>query len=138
MVRNLLIDVFLFYKISNINLSRLFKLIFLLLLNVLLDYSIYLSCSHVLLNFFREFVENAFVFDGYPQESLFEFFKGQSNVIILMILLIFSKVSEYFSHFVCLYNERSQLEDKAEVMPSLEGYFRVVFLLSNRMMTLHQ
>ena len=73
--------------------------------------------------------------DGNSEESLFELFKGQTDSVIFVKLLILGKMPEYLGQLFRFDDKGVQLEDEVKVMPSLVYNFRVVLLFSNRQVT---
>lgn len=95
-VCSFLIDIVFFHQIFNIDLFWFLELILLFFLNILLHNFVDLPRRHVFFYFLRQLVKDTFVFDSNPEQSLFKFFKSKSNGVVLMGLLLFCKMSEYF------------------------------------------
>jgi len=130
MISNILLYIFLFHQILYIYLLRLLKLILLLLLNVLLDHSIYLAWSHILLDLFSKFIEYALMLDCYSEQRLFELIVRQTDCVIFMVLFVFGEMPKDFSQLFGINDDWIQLEHQTEVMPGLKNDLWVVFLFS--------
>lgn len=122
MISNILLYIFLLHDTPNVDLLGLLELIFLLLLDVLLNHGIDLSTCHIVLYFLCQLIEDALVLDDHPQKSLLEFIICQSDFIVFVHLLVLSEVPEYLGELLRVGDERVYLEDEVKVVPSLEDY----------------
>lgn len=123
MIGELLLDVFFLDQASDIDLLRFLKLVLFLLFDILLHNCVDFSTGHIVLDLFCQFVEDALVFDHDSEQSLLELIEGKADFVVLVDLLIFGEVPEDFSEFLSVGNERVDLEDEVEVVPSIEDHF---------------
>lgn len=131
MVCDILFDIFLLHDAAHVDLLGLFKLIFLLLFDILLHHCIYLPTGHVILDLLGQLVENAFMLYHHTQKCLLKLIVCQAYLVIFVHLFVLRELPEYLGEFLCIRDKGVDLEDEVEVMPGLEYNLGVVFLLSD-------
>lgn len=132
MVGDILLYVFLLHDATHVDLLGLFELIFLFLFDVLLHHCIYLPTGHVVLDLFRQFVEDALVLYHHSQQSLLKLVICQADLIVLVYLFVLCEMPKDFGELLSVGDKGVYLEDEIKVMPGLEYDFGIVFLLSDR------